>query len=281
MFSQDQNHKGIYCLHASVPVPLWLTWDLSLSFGIIDVDWVYGFGKDEGILVETWLALRQTFGLNHQVESLDKDLWKFCWWCLASSTVCSQLDRKSWPIYWCLHYVFLMNSVVNWGVMRNFLLHKVDIAVQLGFIKKVAPLLQWQHNTDIPAPTRGSIKPINVLQTKAYQEQSQDLWLDQFFRGRSRIRYWGKTYTQSLTKHKNKSQATLTWTTNIILLLLNYLHTLWKRHTKDNFIIPISVHYLFRNPLSGCIEMELDWKKCWLATYSKAKPYTHWNLLIG
>jgi hypothetical protein len=68
-----------------------------------------------------------------------------------------------------------MNSVVNWGVMRNFLLHKVDIAVQLGFIKKVAPLLQWQHNTDIPAPTRGSIKPINVLQTKAYQEQSQDL----------------------------------------------------------------------------------------------------------
>jgi hypothetical protein len=55
-------------------------------------------------------------------------------------------------------------------------------------------LNHWEKDQAVRAPTRGSLKPLDILLTNAYTEQSQELGWNHFLRGRL-SKYWGQAYT--------------------------------------------------------------------------------------
>jgi hypothetical protein len=58
MFSLDQDHKCIHCLHAKVPVPPWLTQDYCYPLELHMMIRLVALERMRGFVVETWLALQ-------------------------------------------------------------------------------------------------------------------------------------------------------------------------------------------------------------------------------
>jgi hypothetical protein len=76
------------------------------------------------------------------------------------------------------------------------------------------------------SPTFGSIRPVDVAISQAYQEQTNNLGWDNLLRGRL-SKLWSKAYASYQVSVISNSPASH-WTTKIILKLWDYTSSLWQ-----------------------------------------------------
>ncbi len=163
-------------------------------------------------------------------------------------------------------------------------------------------LSNWtgNHTSDMHAPTRGSVKPLDTLLTQAFNDQCDIGW-EQFLRGRISI-YWRRAYGQSFQNSRHPGRHTdKAWSSALIKLLLMYSRLVWKyrngiiyghnkieEHNKklesmqaeiskafesykaDKFIISRHLSSLFDKPLQYVLNSDMDFLQNWLHTYKEA-----------
>jgi hypothetical protein len=159
-------------------------------------------------------------------------------------------------------------------------------------------ITHWVDSTETArAPSAGSVLPINILLTQAYNSQTDIGW-GQFLRGRGST-YWCKAV--QLYYSKKVSFDAASWSSKLVKALLSYTLEIWKYrngvvhgHTReemnakqietlqseiaqayqdyetDHFIISRNLSSLFKSTLEDLLERDIDILQSWIRTYREA-----------
>jgi hypothetical protein len=163
---------------------------------------------------------------------------------------------------------------------------------------------QVKPSLTVHAPSRGSVRPADIILTQAFTEQTNELGWEQFLRGRISTR-WGAAYTAYTTGGRQQQANDLNWATKLILAVWDYAISIWRhrneevhgasieesKHKKlielrslveeeyqlyheDPFIVSASHNSLFlKKSMEDRLKMGCDSLTAWLRSVREAKTY--------